>query len=396
MIMTIDHISVSPFENYRTLVDQIFGKGTVSQSSSETQSNPILDALNSLQQQVFWDNFHSRLGRLDRIYRNHSSRQKLGQKLGEIQQPNNWDGAYSEIVALDFLQQGFLDKSSYLSEPILIDKEVPRAQTFSENVATDGCRTPDGFFPDFGVYFDVKRIPTRPQIILRDLAERIRRQFGDTRLFISPEYPIDLGCSEIQLRVCSIVNEVLEFLRQNNMPKYFRSEHVADLEFRFRWESGVSVTASIYDPYRLAEELHLLPLQKFGQIVRDYPFLLIYVDFPWFNIGSGMTSGLGDEFYRAFSRRLFIQYRLSDTKYSTVDENFSGSETIFEFSKKISGIMFLEDKSILCPERDCRNVRSILFLNPIAEHPLINSIFAREYLQSTLLTPIVDFEYDNY
>ena len=389
----------TPRQNYASLVDQIFGIGTVTGNLDVADSNTILDELNSLNNQVFWDNFHDRLTRLEYIYREHPSRQTLKDKIELVMQPrfSDWIGAFSEIVALDHFHRGLENHDSYLREPIQLDYPVDHRRTFAAGWQRSGDSKLDGYFRSFDIYFDVKCFQGIIANVLNRMYRDIYKECNNLRFQMRAEYPQDLDCSELVSRRKRIICAVVARLARNDKPSYFRIKSFPKLEFRFQWQDGALLTAQTYNPYCHAQEIHAMPFGYCRQFVKNRPFFLVYVDFPWFN---SPVSGLGEFnkiFYRAFARRVFFQYRSDPRKYSTIKNEYVGEETVFELSKKLAGIVFLEDKSLTCPNFDCRNVKSFLYFNPLADNPIHKSIFANEYLRFSLGAEVFeDFEYDNY
>ncbi len=92
----------------------------------------------------------------------------------------------------------------------------------------------------------------------------------------------------------------------------------------------------------------------------------MYVIFPWFN---GIINNFNNSnriFYRSFSRRVFCQHKHDKTQYKVLKPDFNSNLTIHSVSKKLSGIIFLEDHSITSTKyrKPSNQYSAFIYLNP--------------------------------
>ena len=95
------------------------------------------------------------------------------------------------------------------------------------------------------------------------------------------------------------------------------------------------------------------------------------------------------------SRRVFFKYKHDTTLFKTLNTKFTGNQTIYEISNYVSGIIFLEDKTILSKDPNQTNVKSFVYLNPNAVKPLTRSL-AGDFIRGLHNSAYDDFQYDNY
>jgi hypothetical protein len=132
------------------------------------------------------------------------------------------------------------------------------------------------------------------------------------------------------------------------------------------------------------------------KFVRDRPFVLVYVIFPWFN---NVINDFGDanrRFYRSLARRVFCQYRYSTRPASTYASKFSGTQSLWDLSQDIAAIAFLEDKSILGNTATKSKVHAFWYLNPNARNPISESRFDDILSLDLEHERREDFAHDNY
>ena len=99
--------------------------------------------------------------------------------------------------------------------------------------------------------------------------------------------------------------------------------------------------------------------------------------------------------YRAFSRRVFCQYKHDNKLFKTINPKFTGNQTIYGVSNTLSSIIFLEDNTITSKEPNQTNVKSFVYLNPNAVNSLLKTL-GREFLLGLHNSVFDDFENDNY
>ena len=167
------------------------------------------------------------------------------------------------------------------------------------------------------------------------------------------------------------------------------------IDFTFNWKRTVMVSESGFDPFLYAKECHSIVFRHAKKFVRDGAFLLTYVKSRLYNTKFDEFDRHNETFYRAFARRVFIQYNNDKRPFRGFHRNFRGEQTVAEVLRSLSGILFLEDDSDWCSELttseslNCTNVQGFLYLNPNATHELI-------YADQVIGCRCDDFRHDNY
>ena len=174
---------------------------------------------------------------------------------------------------------------------------------------------------------------------------------------------------------------------------FVKSTVVPNLNYRLLWGAGVLSTVGTYDPYQHAEKHHTLLFKHAKKFSKTQPSLIVFVLFPWFSEKVVNEFCEKEIFYRSFCRRFFCQYANDSRPASSVLSKFSGAETMSQVTEKLSGVIFLEDTSILTANVDDLNVTGFAFLNPNA----VNKV-SRQFQGhlSRLGIAVDDLEHDNY
>jgi len=308
---------------------------------------------------------------------------------------NNWKEAYAELASFDFMNQDFLKEKNYLSDPIIQNHDIPNNRTFSYELGKSGNANLDGYFDEFGAFFDIKCLKDNVSEILEGIYQDLKLKINYSNLTISAEYYLDTSYEEYQKKRNELLEELVRKIDVSQKPTFVKSDIIPDLNYRLLWGSGVLSAIRTYHPHEHAKNTHRLVFNYCNKFVKDRPFFLTFVIFPWFN---GIINDFNDsniEYYRTFSRRVYCQYIHDKTRFNSFLASFGGSETMFEVSKKLSGILFLEDRSIMSDEVDTHNIKSYIYFNPNAENKLTNIPLFREFC-SELEIICEDFEHDNY
>jgi hypothetical protein len=383
-------------ENFEKVVKDVFRSKTVKIRFSDSVANPVICALNDNNYQTFATNFRNRLERLNKIYKGSDQLKNLISKVCNIADNKNWKGAYAELAAYDFLNKGFLEDASLLMTPITIEQQVKVTRTYAAEIGKTGPISIDGYFKDFDVFFDVKCFKDNASEILRQICKSIYKKVNGIYLFIVPEYPIDMDYHVLADKRKRIINEVVEKIEGNQKPTYVQSSTIKELSFNLRWERDLVLTDGSSNPFRLALELHRMPFNYIHQFVKDRPFFLVYLVFPWFGRVISTFRNENRDFYRSFARRIFCQYTDDRTPFRNQNSNFRGTETLCKISRSLSGLLFLEDNAINGTDPHDTNVQSYLYFNPNARHQLERTFFFDYCVSSLYLTHFDSFEYDNY
>jgi len=379
-------------ENYKNMVEQEFGAEVGKIPDSDSIKNPVIGALNNDDYQTFTINFRNRLKRLNRIYKVTNDLEQLLNKVRLIA-GNNWKGAYAELAAYDFLNKGILDGDSLLIEPVTMEAKISKSRTFAKESDRGNEISLDGFFKDFNVFFDVKSLKNNVSEILNYVIRGVHKKLPRQHFHIVPEYPNDISYDEIKSNRDHIIDEIADAIILSGKPQYVKSKLVGQLDFRLQWSQGVILTGSSYNPYQHALNTSETIFDDCHQFVKDAPFFLVYVIFPWYNNIINDFRNQNREFYRSFSRRVFCQYIHDTTPYSPFNPRLPDGQTKYEITRRLSGIIFLEDRIITRSKSD-NNMKAFVYFNPNAAH---SSLLFYDYCIMTLHpSNFDDFSYDNY
>lgn len=381
--------SVNDSENYKDIVERIFGKNTCGIDVSKGATNNVIGALNHTQFGAFTTSYKKRLERLNALYSSHGNFQDLLNTINQVADDTNWEGAYAEIVSYDYLNSN----NNWLSEPINLEKTVPATETIAENLGYQNANF-DGEYKDFNICFDVKILSDKTGIILSGIFKDVQKKTGRSNFSISPEYPIDIDYEVFQKNRKQLLDELLLFFTGGQEPKSIKSQVVSDLKYAIIWGSGVLMTESTYNPYLHAKNHHNLLFKYAKKFSKVNPSLIVFVIFPWFSEKISSLGKANEIFYRSFSRRFFCEYAAKLIKAKEIFKNYSGKDSVFDVTRKLSGILFMEDKSITANTPTAQNIEGYAYLNPNADQKIGRGIFI-DYLHS-LQFHIDDFEYDNY
>ncbi|WP_345977562.1 hypothetical protein [Sulfurimonas sp. HSL3-7] len=378
-------------ENYKLLVESIFGQGTCTFDITDNSTNKVIGALNSSNFTPFTSSFTERLKRLNTLYSSHKNFQDLLNTINQVADQKNWEGAYAELVAYDFLNSD----TNLMSEPIDLETTVPASDTVAQNLGYQHANF-DGKYQDFNIYFDVKILSDKTDQILSGIFKEVQQKLGRTDFLISPEYPLDLDYEVFEQNRKKLLEELLTKLDNQQEPVFIKSMIVSDLKYAIIWRTGMSKTESTYNPYLHAKNHYKLLFKHAKKFSRVNPSLIVFVVFPWFSeraLNSNLDSS-NEKFYRSFARRFFCDYSSKSTKAQVIYKKYSGQESIFDITKQLSGVLFLEDQSITSSEPKDQNIKAFAYLNPNANHK-IGRGFYFDYLNN-LEFFIDDFEFDNY
>ncbi len=336
--------------NYVQIVSAIFGANTSTFRTGPGITNPIIGALNNVAQfGPFHDAFISRLRRLKPVYAPGTKNwDALLIQVNQIATPSNWEGAYSELAAYDFFHFGY----------------KPRVQA---NL--------DCYFPFFDAYSDVKSLKDIVEELLQGIYPQVLQQLGISNLPIIAEYPPDIDYGKVRRQRAALVAELTQKIDAKVRPRSISSSVIRGLTYKLQWAPGVLIGSRLLSPTSAAEQYHKLVFGYAKKYTKTWPFVLSLVAFDWYHGVQQDYQGMDREFYRAFARRVFLQYMHSPALFSSVDPDYTGAMTIHDVLKKISAILFLRDRCILSKAPASINVDGYLYINPVADNLLTSSTF---------------------
>ncbi|MBA3439753.1 MAG: hypothetical protein H0T92_07785 [Pyrinomonadaceae bacterium] len=308
-----------------------------------------------------------------------------------------WRGAYPEIIAYDYLNYPQRGSPTFLTEPVRINKKIDGTRTYSREIEKSGESDFDGYFAYYDdVFFDVKAFKDNVKEILESIYKEVYSRLKCTDLRLRGEYSYTHHYEELKSRRKALVNELVNAFDPERRNTFLRSSVVPEFSFQAMWGPGTLITMHDHDPYEYAERYHGEIFNHVDKFVRDKPSFIIYVVFHWSNLLPDYLSGSKKEFYRAYARRVFCQYRYSPELMKEKNSDFKGAQTVWEVSNDISAILFLEDKSILGDSRALTKLDAYWYINPNAKNRLFRSL-PEHWLTTDLTILILDtFEHDNY
>jgi hypothetical protein len=420
-------------ENYSNLVNEIFGVGVINFGKMEQASNNVIGALNHANDYIeFKTNFKKRLERLKAIY---SNEKNLLETVKQLADDKNWEGAFAELVAYDKL-----NLSDLLLQKAKLNVTIDKDNTFKEELGGRKANF-DCYFEDLDIYMDVKSFKDNVQEILHKIYEEIGKFYGFKNLMISEEYDLSISfntfqgkrnelCEELKKEIWEIIeNTVNKFSKKyvllisygnfkqqiNNLDTNQKDElcaeihklkikaiksKVVNLSYKIIWSSGILCTERTYDPYRHAQNFHKQIFGYADKFHKSKPSIIVLVIFPWYNQLVHIKKDDGKNFmdnrilYRSVARKVYCQYKYSETLFKNFETRFTGEQTIYEVSQNLSGIIFLEDNSILSKTPEKTNVEAYVYLNPNAKNPIKNLQY--DYLLGIADGDFDNFQYDNY
>ena len=382
-------------ENYSRIIDSIFGTGTTTFDITKDLYNHVIGALNNpTEYNEFTINFTSRLERLKKIYSTHPNYLiEIIVQVNEIANIKNWKGAFAELAAYDHLNSDILNHRSYIYNPIQPNVTLPKEKSFALELGKSANL--DGYVEDRPLYFDVKCLKDNVTEILTGIYNDLKVHLGTDDIHITAEHELNISYEDFQKKRNSLLNELKTGLNTTTKKTYLKSNIVSDLSYRILWGGGILTAERSYHPFSHAKDFHRTIFNYANKFIKDEPTVIVLVVFPWYNLVISDFGGSNMKFYRSLARRVFCQYIHDPTKFKEFNSSFIGEQTIFEVSKHLSGIIFLEDNTILSSEPDKTNVKSFVYLNPNAVKRLTRSL-ANDFIRGLHNTEYDDFEYDNY
>lgn len=377
---------------YQQLCDEVFGAGAV--QIKQAPSNNVIGTLCHLDDfHEFKKNFKQRLIRLRKRFEGTAAYPALLEQVKQVADPKNWEGAYAELVAYDVMW------NDHVMTPMELDKTLDVTESYAGEMGHKATNE-DGFIPDYGLYFDVKIFADTVGAILKGIIDdAITNSSQTARCDILPEYPLDDDDDEYSgLNRKMLYDELKDFLVAHNSEttgkQYYRSKVLPRLGYRIQWGGGINTAIREYNPYRHAEETkHLIFKRYTKKIMKNEMFMLVLVKFPWYNQQISSFIDADHVYYRSLARRTFCGYCKNTALMNSVVSKFNGTDTVFEVSKHLAGIVFIDDNSIKEDSYSCN-----VIMNPNAANVHAT---AEHYLMSLVMNGdkrglYDDLRHDNY
>ncbi|MCL2185396.1 MAG: hypothetical protein FWB86_06045 [Treponema sp.] len=399
---------MNDLENYRNIVENIFSQEFKIPVSDNT--NNCIGALNHYDSfHVFRENFIERLKRLYVYYEKKpevideilTTLKNIGIKKGY-----KWSGGYSELVALDYWIQynNLLNIDFQIKDKKdLYDHSIAKLigqRELDLDMALD--------FSSFRVYMDVKSfLPTHVELSDR-IFEILKSKTNRNNFLINVDEIYDVDYLELnsglkqEIKSGYLVNELVKCIDSNETYFNYKLKSGRDLKIRIAYsgkgKGAMLSTTRIIDPYRLAMDYKYKVLDYYNKFIFNDAFFLVFVINPWFNNEITEFYNNNETFYRSLARRVFIELVNDNQNMDKFNDEFTGkSIRVCDIVSLISGIVFIEDKSITLKGNDVYKV--YFYTNPNAKNKRVKR-FDFDILRWSHLAKqpsiVEDFEFDNY
>ncbi|WP_444906008.1 hypothetical protein ACJJIR_15410 [Microbulbifer sp. SSSA008] len=377
-------------ENYKKIIDDIFGIGVCTIDTSIDNKNNVIGALVSDQYTTFTTNFLYRLRRLSKIYsENEHLRDSIQQAVNQVADINNWDGAFSELTVLDY----FFSFPDTGAEHLKLDVTIPAAETLASEMGFCNANL-DGHFSNFDFYFDTKVLSDKSGQIVDGITRQVKKRLDIPGLTIHPSFNGDLPFEEFQKNRNKLLNELLNGIHQKSKTSYIKSTIVESLSYRLLWGAGVSSGESEYSPIQHAKNHHTLLFQHVKKFHRNKPTVIVFVNFPWFGEKIPPLDDVKESFYSNLSKNFFNGYSGKKILGRDINGKIKSGILASDVTKHLSAIIFMDDHSILGDCNEKNHIKARSYLNNEAKNDFSEAGFISflklntEILRNTNRTPM--------
>lgn len=356
-------------ETYAVIVDGIFGTGTSNFDVADTSYNHVIAALGKPANfSKFCANFEQRLRRLAAsINRDESLRKEIVAAVNKVA-TSGWDGAYAELCALDY----FLADTSTGPGNIVLDHTVPASQTLASEMEMQEANH-DMRFPKLGVSMDTKLLSDKIGRILEGVFKDFREAKRINNLMILPSYNLGDDFATYQTNRRQLLDELNHGVDIEARPSSLVSKVIPELSYKFAWDPGVVIGESCYSPAEHAMNHHRLLFGHAKKFSRVEPTVIVFVIFPWAGESVFHFDDSKKLFFRQFGDHFFSDYLSSKVPAKNFNSKIKSPILSGEVTQHLSGVIFLEDDSILAKTPKNVNVKASFLWNPNALHPLAGS-----------------------
>lgn len=365
---------------YQQLLNELFGKDAVKiKKNIVGKPNKVISALSCLGEScVFRENFRQMLVDLKSKY----DLECIRNALADLALNNSWEGHYAELVAWNVLK-------TKDSGTIQTNRDLRKGMGFATEMGKTKTNE-DGYWENFDAYFDAKVLRDPIKNILDGVIQRAENNASPKEhCSILPEYPLDDNDAVYSSCISQIEQELTTAIAKHKNVIHISCLH--KLSFYIHWGTGFNSVAATYSPYRYAEQYKDMILNRYSdKLLKNKPFFLVFVNFPWFDQLVIDFDKMNEVFYRSLSRRTFMQYKHTRAKASEIIPDYIGNDTQYSLSRCLTGIIFIEDYSI---ERTIDKYKTFIYLNPNARNCRPSLI---PYLEQLPNAMIDDFGFDNY
>lgn len=398
---------MNAMENYKIIVENIFN--TTIDIPNNGNINNCIGALNSEDNLVFKTNYIERLKRIYEYYKGDPNTIKnivTTAKTIALEKGYKWSGPYSELITLDYWIQydnirniKYIHKDNVNIFPDSIAKQIGLTE-IDLDLSLDLSRTK--------IYLDVKSlIPTHLELV-DQIFDKLNKLTGtnDYLIGIDDLFEIDYLQTKkdyvYELQSGTLVAELQNCIKQ----KVTYLEHILQsgnkAKFRITYKSQetntVLTTMRSMCPYRLARDYKYKLLDYYNKLLMNEPSFITLVANPWFNKEINDFNGFNEVFYRALSRRVFMELTKNTDDMGIYYSELRGKNIkICDIAKLITGIIFIDDNSILKTGKDIYKI--YVFTNPNSTNKNFSKFdfdilaWSRFAQQPSIID---DFKYDNY
>ncbi|MGV3681642.1 MAG: hypothetical protein ACO1PM_18265 [Acidovorax sp.] len=356
---------MTPRANFATFVDNIFGAGSATFDIAKTNTNNVLGALLSTQYATFTTNFKERLRRINAAILSDDSLRK--EVIGAVNRvaEDEWDGAYAELCALDY----FLAAPMTGPGKIELDRTVPASDTLASEMGMQNANH-DMRLKGLGVSMDTKNLSDKITQILDGIFDEFQKAKGIKSMMIVPTYDHDDDFTPYSTNRSQLLAELVNGVSVVDKTKRLTSKVIPNLSYEFAWEPGVYLSGSSYSSVDHAQQHHKLLFGHIKKFSRVEPTAIVYVMFPWSG-ESVFGAPDKDKFQTEFAKQFFNGYLASAELAKTFNTKVKSNIAAADVTKYLSGVIFLEDNSILADDPKQINIKVSFVWNENAVHPLV-------------------------
>jgi hypothetical protein len=357
---------MTPRANYAAFVDKIFGAGSAKLDIAKTDTNNVIGALASEQRFAeFTANFEERLRRINAaIESDPSLREDVIGAVNRVAE-DEWDGAYAELCALDYFLAAPLTGPGHIA----LDQTVPASDTLASEMGMQNANH-DMRLKSLGVSMDTKNLSDKTGQILDGIFEEFRKAKGIKSMMIMPTYDHDDDFKPYATNRPQLLAELVSGVDVKCRTPCLKSQVIPGLAYEFAWNAGAYISESSYSPVEHATRHHTLLFGHIKKFSRTEPTAIVYVMFPW----SGESAFLGfgkDTFQTEFGKQFFNNYLGSADLAKSFNKKVKSNITAADVTKHLSGVIFLDDKSVTAKDPKQINVEASFVWNENAVFSLV-------------------------
>lgn len=312
---------------------------------------------------------------------------------------NQWDGAYSELLAYDLM-------NLISHKPCKIQiSDLDINKTLAKECKNKNVSAIDGYCHNGLIFFEIKTLTQRLHDLICKLKQDLECSNSDDYFIFTSDYPMNLeikgDCkyAELKKEILDAKKHKKDFLCSNvikglNIKFYYEKKPIDKLDYIDKTLETTSVLVESHvceNSFEMAKRLERMPLYNYKQFV-DGRFMKIFV---CHRLNTNESLICHRDFFRSLARRVFCKL----TKDNTIFDDNSNLTTS-DIAKHLSGLMFIVDNS-LNEHSDTSNNKQLykvyLYANPNTDfnHSFIG--FRNfQFMLNGMQHECDDFEFDNY